>query len=134
MERLRGRSRRARSSQKDPPVVALVFAAAPMAEMVGPDPVNRVARAFVHALHQFGWIDGQTVVIERRTAEGEPQRAPVLFANLLARGVDVLVLASARWLHEAAQQATRTIPIVADFQDDPVAAGLISSLARPVAI
>lgn len=113
------------------PVVALVFAAAPMAEMEGPHPVNLVARAFVQALHQFGWIEGRTVVIERRTAEGDPQRAPVLFASLLARGVDVIVLASARWLHEAAQQATRSIPIVADFQDDPVAAGLISSLARP---
>jgi hypothetical protein len=38
---------------------------------------------------------------------------------------------TARWLHEAAQQATRTIPIVADFQDDPVATGLISGLAGP---
>jgi hypothetical protein len=102
----------ARAQQpKRPPVVALVFAAAPMAEMVGPDPINRVARAFVHALHQFGWIDGQTVVIERRTAEGDPQRAPALFANLFVRGVDVLVLASARWLQEAAQRATRTIPM-----------------------
>ena len=113
------------------PVVALVFGAAPVADMAGADPVNRVARAFVRAMHEFGWVDGQTVVIERRTAEGDPRRAPILFAELLARGVDVIVLASARWLHEAAQQATRTIPIVADFQDDPVAAGLISSLARP---
>jgi len=113
------------------PVVALVFAAAPMKEMVGSDPVNRVAGTFVHALQQFGWIDGRTVVIERHTAEGDPQRAPVLLADLLARDVDVIVLASARWLHEAAQQATRTIPTIADFQDDPVAAGLISSLARP---
>src|SRR5262245_7491115 len=113
------------------PVVALVFGAAPIADMAGSDPPNRIARAFVHAMHEFGWIDGRTIVIERRTAEGVPQRAPALFADLLAHGVDVIVLASARWLHEAAQQATRTIPIVADFQDDPVAAGLISSLARP---
>src|SRR5262245_20193453 len=92
------------------PVVALVFGAAPVADMAGADPVNRVARAFVRAMHEFGWIDGQTVVIERRTAEGDPRRAPILFADLLARGVDVIVLASARWLHEAAQQATRTVP------------------------
>ena len=44
---------------------------------------------------------------------------------------DVIVLASARWLLDAARQATRTVPIIAEFRDDPVAAGLISSLARP---
>jgi putative ABC transport system substrate-binding protein len=113
------------------PVVALVFASAPVAEMVGSDPINPVARGFVHGLSELGWIDGRTIIIERRTAEGQPQRAPALFAELLARGVDVIVLASARWLHEAAQQATRTVPTVAEFRDDPVTAGLIQSLARP---
>src|SRR5262245_25265342 len=79
------------------PVVALVFGAAPISEMTGSNPANRVAHAFVHAMHELGWIDGRTVVIERRTAEGDPRRAPGLFAELLARGADVIVLASARW-------------------------------------
>jgi putative ABC transport system substrate-binding protein len=60
-----------------------------------------------------------------------PQRAPAIFAELLARGVDVMMLAGERWLHLAAQQATRTIPIVATIAEDPVATGLISTLARP---
>jgi putative ABC transport system substrate-binding protein len=112
-------------------VVALVFGSAPLAQMVGSDPINLVARGFVHGLRDLGWIEGRTIIIERRTAEGQPQRAPAIMAELLTRGVDVIVLASARWLHEAAQQATRTVPIIAEFRDAPVAAGLISSLARP---
>ena len=113
------------------PVVALVFGSASLAEMVGSDPTNLVARGFVHGLRDLGWIDERTIIIERRTAEGQPQRAPAIIAELLARGVDVIVLASARWLLEAAQQATRTVPIITEFRDDPVAAGLISGLARP---
>jgi putative ABC transport system substrate-binding protein len=113
------------------PVVALVFPSLPLAESTGPDPVSPLPRAFVHGLREDGWIEGSTVVIERRSAEGEPQRVPAIFAELLARGVDVIVLAGARWLHDAAQLATRTIPTVALFTDDPVAAGLIKSLTRP---
>jgi len=51
--------------------------------------------------------------------------------ELLAGGVDVSVLGGSRWLHDAALNATRSVPIVTLFQDDPVAAGLIASLARP---
>ena len=113
------------------PIVALVFSTAPLGEMVGSDPVSRTARAFVHGLRDLGWIDGRTIVIERRSAEGMPQRAPAIFTELLARGVDVMMVAGERWLHLAAQQATRTISIVATLAEDPVATGLIVSLARP---
>jgi putative tryptophan/tyrosine transport system substrate-binding protein len=69
--------------------------------------------------------------IERRTLEGDPQRAPAVITELLALGVEVIVLGGARWLHDAALGATRSTPLVTLFQDDPVAAGLIASLARP---
>jgi putative ABC transport system substrate-binding protein len=82
-------------------------------------------------LRDLGWIDGQTVSIERLSLEGNPQRAPELLADLVARKVDVIVLGGARWLHDAALSATRTVPLITLFQDDPVAAGLITSLARP---
>jgi putative ABC transport system substrate-binding protein len=113
------------------PVVAIVFSASPVTEMVGPDPIHPLVRTIVHGLRDLGWIDGRSVVIERRSVEGDPQRAPAIFAELIARGVDVIVLPAARWLHEAAQRATGNIPIVAAFSEDPVAAGLIASLARP---
>ena len=113
------------------PVVALAYAEAPLAEMVGSDPINSIARALVHGLRDLDWIDGRTVIIERRSAEGDPRRAPAIFAELLARGVDVIVTGGSRSMLDAARQATRTVPIVARFEYDPVAAGLIANLARP---
>src|SRR6476620_1412002 len=99
--------------------------------MAGPEPAFPPLRAFVHELRDLGWIEGRTITIERRTLEGNPQHAPTMLAELLGRGVDVVVLGGARWLHDAALKATQTVPIITLFQDDPVAAGLISSLARP---
>ena len=114
------------------PVVALVTGVAPRSKLVGPDPANPATRGFVHALRDRGWVEDRTVAIERRSSEGVPERAPAIFAELVARGVDVIALASgARWLHDAARAATRSVPIVAVFHDDPVASGMIASLARP---
>jgi putative ABC transport system substrate-binding protein len=113
------------------PVVAFVLGVAPVAGMTGADPAISFVRAFVYGLRDLGWIDGRTVVIERRSAEGEPRRAPAIFSELVERGVDVIMVGGERWLQDAARAATRTIPIVASFRDDPVAAGVIASLARP---
>jgi len=113
------------------PVVAFVHAVIPPAEMAGSNPISPLARAFVHGLHDLGWIEGQTVVIERRSAEGDPQRAPAIFAELTTRGVDVIAMGGSRWLRETAQQATKTIPTVLLFDADPVAEGVVPSLARP---
>ena len=113
------------------PVVGVVFAATRVAEMLGVDPVAPPARGFVHGLRDLGWTDGANIIIERRSAEGDPQRAPSIFAELLAHSVDVLMVGGVRWLQDAAQRATREVPTVTDFSEDPVAAGLIASLARP---
>lgn len=116
---------------KRPPVVALVLGVAPLGGMIGADPAISFVRAFVHGLRDVGWIDGRNVIIERRSAEGAPNRAPGIFAELIARGVDVIAVGGERWLQDAARAATQTIPIIASFRDDPVAAGVIVSLARP---
>jgi putative tryptophan/tyrosine transport system substrate-binding protein len=113
------------------PLIALVLTAVPAAEITGPDPRFAPARAFVDELRGLGWINGRTATIELRSLEREAQRAPAILAELLARGVDVIVLGGARWLHDAALSATTSIPIITLFQDDPVASGLIASLARP---
>jgi putative ABC transport system substrate-binding protein len=113
------------------PVVAFVHSVIPPAEMAGLDPISPLARAFVHGLRDRGWIEEQTVVIERRSAEGDPQRAPAIFAELITRDIDVIAMGGSRWLREAAQQATRTIPTVLLFDADPVAEGVVPSLARP---
>jgi putative ABC transport system substrate-binding protein len=112
-------------------VVAFVHSVIPPAEMAGLDPISPLARAFVHGLRDRGWIEEQTVVIERRSAEGDPQRAPAIFAELITRDIDVIAMGGSRWLREAAQQATRTIPTVLLFDADPVAEGVVPSLARP---
>jgi putative ABC transport system substrate-binding protein len=111
--------------------VALVFAATPMAQMAGPEPISLPARAFMQALRELDWVEGRNIVIERRSAEGQPERAPAILGELVARGVDVIVVGGSPWLLKAAQRATRTIPVVALFPEDPVVEGYVVSLARP---
>jgi putative ABC transport system substrate-binding protein len=113
------------------PIVALVLTNVPLNQMTGVDPPFSPARAFVHQLRELGWIDGQTIVFEPRSLEGDRERAPAMLAELVGERADVIALGGARWLHDAALTTTRTTPLVTIFQDDPVAAGLITSLARP---
>src|SRR6266508_5782607 len=88
---------------------------------------------YVEALRQglrdLGYVDGKNIVIEYRGAEGKSERMPILVTELVELKVDVLVLTIGAIL--AAKQATKTIPIVMVTQVDPVATGLVDSLARP---
>jgi putative ABC transport system substrate-binding protein len=86
--------------------------------------------AFEGGLRDLGWAPGMNIVIEYRYAEGKPERLPELAAELVRLPVAVIV-ASASTGVRAAQQATRTIPIVMSALPDPVGAGFIASLARP---
>jgi putative tryptophan/tyrosine transport system substrate-binding protein len=113
------------------PVVGFVLGASPVGEMAGAEPVSPVTRAFVQGLRERGWEEGRTVVIERRSVESRPERAPAIFADLVARGADVIVYTWARWSYDAVNKATQTTPTVVNFGTDPVADGLVASLARP---
>src|SRR4030095_6723697 len=73
---------------------------------------------------------GRNLVIEYRDAEGKVERLPALAAELVALKVDVIVTVS-NTTALAAKQATRTVPIVFTAVADPVAAGTVTSLARP---
>ena len=88
---------------------------------------------YVEALRQglrdLGYVEGKNFVIEYRGAEGKSGRMPSLVTELVELKVDVLVLTIGAIL--AAKQATKTIPIVMVTQVDPVATGLVDSLARP---
>ena len=86
--------------------------------------------AFRQGLRDLGYVEGRNVVIEYRDAEGKPERLPALAAELVALKVDVLV-AQPTVAALAAKQATRTLPIVFPVAADPVASGLVTSLARP---
>ena len=85
--------------------------------------------AFEGGLRDLGWTPWTNILIEYRYAEGKRERLPVLAAELVRIPVDVIV-ATAQAV-PAAQQATRTIPIVMSAVPDPVGQGLIASLARP---
>ena len=86
--------------------------------------------AFLQGLRELGYVDGQTVAIEFRFAEGKPERLPALAAELARLKVDVIVT-TAPASTEAAKRATSTIPIVFAVSGDPVAVGLVASVARP---
>jgi putative ABC transport system substrate-binding protein len=85
--------------------------------------------AFVEQLRELGWIDGRTVAIEYRWADGRSERFAELAAELVQSKVDVIVTAGGAVL--AAKQATTVIPIVFAVASDPLATGLIASLAHP---
>jgi len=81
-------------------------------------------------LSKLGWIEGKNIAIEYRFAEGKNDRVPELAADLVRLKVD-LIVATATPVAVAAKSATATIPTVMISAGDPVAAGLVVSLARP---
>jgi putative ABC transport system substrate-binding protein len=86
--------------------------------------------AFVQRLRELGWIEGRTVAIEHRWAEGSSDRAAELAAEFVRLKVDVIVTAGTAAI-VTAKQATSVIPIVFAAAGDPVGTGLVASLARP---
>jgi putative tryptophan/tyrosine transport system substrate-binding protein len=87
-------------------------------------------RVFRQGLRDLGYVEGQNIRFEFRSAEGQANRVPELAAELVRLKVDVIVT----WFTpttQAAKQATREIPIVMADAGDPVGTGLVASLARP---
>ena len=111
--------------------VGLFFSSTPVAEMIGPDPITPVARAFVHGLRDLGYIEGRNLILERRSAEGKSERIPEIAAELVGRAPDVIATGGGNFLAQALQRLSKSVPIVMPDSDDPVAAGLVASLARP---
>jgi putative ABC transport system substrate-binding protein len=90
----------------------------------------RQYEAFTQGLRALGYIEGQTIAIERRYAEGRLERLPALAAELATLNVEVFVVPFNR-VAEAVQQTTTQIPIVMTAAEEPVHFGLAKSLARP---
>jgi putative tryptophan/tyrosine transport system substrate-binding protein len=85
--------------------------------------------AFVQRLRELGWIEGRTVAIEYRWAEGRRERFAEIAAEFVRLKVDIIVTSGGAGV--AAKQATSVIPIVLLLANDPVGGGLVASLARP---
>jgi putative ABC transport system substrate-binding protein len=90
---------------------------------------NQWTAAFVHRLRELGWIEGRTVAIEYRWAEGRSERYPEFATEFVRLKVDVIVTVGSAV--PPAKQATSTIPIVFALAGDPVGSGMVASLARP---
>jgi ABC transporter substrate binding protein len=105
------------------PVIGYLISGAP-----GPNAPSVVA--FRQGLSETGYVEGKNVAIEYRWAEGSYDRLPALAANLVDLKVDVIVAGGGIPSALAAKNATSTLPIVFSSGTDPVAAGLVASLAR----
>jgi putative ABC transport system substrate-binding protein len=86
--------------------------------------------AFWEGMRDLGYVDGKTMVVERRSADGDFARLPILAAEIAKDRPDVIV-AVASAATAAAKGATSSIPIVMIGASDPIAAGLVGNLARP---
>ncbi len=87
-------------------------------------------KAFDQGLREYGYIDGQNILVEVRAADSKVERFPALASELVRLNVD-LIVASNSLAARAVQQATTTIPIVVPIMGDPIGDGLVASLARP---
>jgi len=111
-------------AQKPMPVIGFLAVGVP--NLNGP-----IISAFRRGLAELGYIEGRNFLIVDRWAEGKPERFPALAADLVALKVDVILTAGGTVAAVAAKQATTTVPIVFSVVGDPIAEGLVTSLARP---
>lgn len=111
--------------------IGLVFTTQPLATMQGPSPSHNGTRLILQTLRDAGFVEGQNLIVERRSAEGRPERYREIIAGLVERKIDV-ILTAGNELALVAKQITAIVPIVAAGNlIDPVGAGLVDSLARP---
>jgi len=105
------------------PRIGFLWGSSPQAEK------HRLA-VFQQSLQALGYVEGKTILVEHRYAEGKLDKFPETVAKLIALKPDVIIAAPLTAIR-AAKEATETIPIVMVTSVDPVANGLIQSLARP---
>ncbi len=110
--------------------VGIVLTTSPTGEMLGNPPAHRGFNIFLRELESLGYSEGRNLVVERRSAEGKPERYGDIMVELVSLNVDVIVTVG-NAMTKRAKEVTSTVPIVMNFSVDPVGAGLVKSLSRP---
>ena len=113
------------------PLAARAQQKMPVIGFLGNYPGAPAVAGFNQGLRGLGYTEGRNILIEYRWAEGKPERFPALAAELVALKVDVIMSAGGTLGALAAKRATTTLPIVFGAAGNPVAEGLVTSLARP---
>ncbi len=115
------------------PRIGLLFANTPEAEIKGGLPVSPYPRVVLVRMRELGWVDGQNITIERKSAEGRFERFPSLATELLSLPVDLIVMTAPTSAVQQMKQVAGEIPIVVAGGDPDglVRLGLANSLGRP---
>jgi len=93
--------------------------------------VRELSNALRQGLRELGYVEGQNIVIEDRSAHGKLERLPDLFAELVRLKIDLIVILGGTPAARAAKQANIATPIIAPAMGDPIKDGLVASLAHP---
>ena len=94
-------------------------------------PQRELSDAFRRGLRELGYVEGQNIVIEYRSAQGRAERLPDLFAELARLKVELILVSGGTPMARAAKQANLMIPVIAPAMGDPVGDGVVASLAHP---
>ena len=126
------RRSRAQSTRRTSPRIGFIFSNTPQAELEGPQPASPYLRAFLEQLRELGWVDGQNIIVERRTADGELERYVDLTRELMALRVELIVVSGTGGVFKV-KQVNNTVPIVmaGGIAETLFSEGVAKSLARP---
>jgi ABC-type uncharacterized transport system substrate-binding protein len=116
------------------PKIALLFANTPVAELIGPRATNPFLSCFLKSMRDLGWVDGQNIIVERRSAEGQSERAASLVNELVRLDIALMMVSGFHTAIQEAKQANDAMPIVVAGTSDPedlIRLGLVKTMARP---
>jgi len=111
--------------------IGYIVGVTPIANLAGAHPKHPVTRGFLEGMRALGYAEGKNFVLERRSAEGRPERYAAILAELHALKPDVIVVPGLPELVKLAMDTSKTTPIVSYSLVEPVKRGQVASLARP---